>query len=308
MDVSKLGSKVDFRMDLLIDSRVIIAIDPCPYVSLQDSKLVIRVGSNYIREKDDLVGLGGELYTPSFIGAKTCQDVLSGVEWFENKIPDYGELLKISSGIILESGLLTGKWSFIGATLLALPTLAFSIKSADQTMKFSEMQEHITPHVKRLKKDRDELLKIIERVSKWIPEYAIARPFAHLCKKVIMRGGKGSDILADGIGVEVSKPISSYDQNLDKLQSKIWNLVGNEFKQGDIVALDITQTRLGPQWWGFTDPQSLDIKKSIEKALNYARRGDRSFILYTFKPNTFHALGRSYLWGEKPFNFEAIGE
>jgi len=118
-----------------------------------------------------------------------------------------------------------------------------------------------------------------------------------------MSGGKGPDFLADGLAVEVSKPISSYNQNLDKLRSKIWDLVGNEFKQGDIVALDITQTRLGPQWWGFTDPQSLDIRKSIEKALNYARRGERSFILYTFKPNTFYALGRSYLWGEKPFTF-----
>ncbi len=303
-----MGSKVDFRMDVLIDSRVVVAIDPWPYVSLHDRKLVIRVDSNYIREKDDLVGLGGELYAPGFIGAKTCQDVLSGVDWFENKIPDYRELLKMSSGIILKSGLLTGKWSFIGANLLALPALAFSIKSVDQTKKFSEMRKHITPHVKRLKKDRDELIKIVERISKWISEYAIARPFAHSCKKVIMRGVRGSDFLADGIGVEVSKPISSYDQNLEKLQSKIWNLVGNEFKQGDIVALDITQTRLGPQWWGFTDPQSLDIRKSIEKAVNYARRGDRSFILYTFKPNTFYALGRSYLWSEKPFNFEATGE
>lgn len=302
-----MGLNVDLRVDVLSDGKVLTAIDPSPYVSLQDERLVVSVDSNYLRKKDGLVGLGAELFIPEFMGARTCQDVLSGVGWFENKIPDYRELLKISAGIILECGLLTGEWSFIGATLLTLPSLAFSIKSVDQTRKFSEMRKHITPHVKRLKKDRDELLKIVERISKWISEYAIARPFVHSCKKVIMRGVKGSDFLADGIEVEVSKPISSDYQNLDKLQSKIWNLVGNEFKQGDIVALDITQTMLGPQWWGFTDPQSLNIRKSIEKALNCARRGDKSFILYTFKPNTFCALGRSYLWSEKPFNFEATG-
>ncbi len=225
----------------------------------------------------------------------------------KRKSLSYRKLLKISSSIIIERWLQLGSWSFLGATLLALPTLAFSIKSVDQTRKFSEMQRHITPHVKRLKKDRDELIKIVERISKWISEYAIARPFVHSCEKITMSGGEGPDFIADGIGVEVSKPISSDDQNLDKLQSKIWNLVRKEFMQGNIVTLDITQTRLGPQWWGFTDPQSLDIRKSIEKAVNYARRGERSFILYTFKPNTFYALGRSYLWSEKPFNFEATG-
>ena len=65
---------------MLIDGQVVVTIDPWPYVSLQDKRLVVSVGSNYIRKKDGLVGIGGELYIPEFIGARTCQDVLSGVE------------------------------------------------------------------------------------------------------------------------------------------------------------------------------------------------------------------------------------
>jgi hypothetical protein len=297
-----------FRLEVLKEGKVLYVIDPSPYVSLKDKRLVVSVGSNYLRKKEGLVGLGAELFIPEFIGARNYRDVLSGVGWFEKEISSYKKLLKISSGIILERGLQTGSWSFLGATLLALPTLAFSMKSVDQTMKFSEMREHIIPHVKRLMKDRDELPKIIERISKWISEYAIARPFAYSCLKIIMCGGEGPDFLADGLGIEVTKPISSYDEKLDDLQSKIWSLVGDEFEQKrvDIVTLDISNTRLGPQWWGFTDPLSLNIQKSIREALNNAREGKRSFILYTFKPNTFDALGRSYLWGEKPFTFEAI--
>ena len=214
----------------------------------------------------------------------------------------------MSSGIILERGLLTGMWSFFGATLLALPTLAFSMKSVEQTMKISEMRKYLRSGVKRLKKDRDKLPKINERISKWVSEYAIARPFTQQCKKIIMRGGEGHDFSVDGLGVEVSMPISSYDETLDSLLSKIWNLVEEEFQQKgvDIVALEITHTRLGPQWWGLTDPRNLNIQKSIRGALKHAGQGKRSFILYTFKPNTFDALGLSYPWGEKTTTFKAI--
>ena len=79
-----------------------------------------------------------------------------------------------------------------------------------------------------------------------------------------------------------------------QLQQKILDRADEEFKQAEIVAMDVTHTLLGAQMWGFTDPRRLSIHRIIVEALKYSKKGSKVLVTYAYKPNTMNPLGLVY--------------
>jgi len=126
----------------------------------------------------------------------------------------------------------------------------------------------------------------LNQLSGYIPELAIASAFARKCD-VELGGIEGPDFYVNSISVEVSR--LTHSKNPQEIRRKLVRKVAKERRQGEIVAIDVTNTSLGISMW--SKHHRYDIHKAIEAALRLAKLGKRATIAFTYQPNTLEPIG-----------------
>jgi len=104
--------------------------------------------------RDCFVGLGGILFKPEFVSAKTPEEVLMAFNKLSSKIPSFEQAATYISAFSLLQVLTTGSCSFESAIPLSIPTLFHHLDSLKVRNMQSKLKE-INAKVKRQYKPKD---------------------------------------------------------------------------------------------------------------------------------------------------------
>lgn len=263
-----------------LDLRGILLVDPV-------TGITINIGEPGIKIKDDLVGLGGMYYRPSFFGANSTTQVVESWNWLLSKlkIPREDVETMIETYCVLEF-IFSGKNM---PELYRIMSLFTDLKilyemSMDVQSKISELNEKIKGNFRSFtklnsKNEPESILRIreiIHQLADLSTEVRLAVIIKKMGKEVQI--GKSPDLLIDGIRVEVK-----FDRG-DGLDNEafITKLTKGLDQSGELIAMDTLDLRaknggkMKLSWLSTTD-----LKSALETGIQVVKNGRKCVLLFS---------------------------